>query len=109
MVRMWNINPTIMCRQHLLGEHVEMHMVVGSINRGKSVDGYTSNGLLNTTLIQSRHSHLVDEMKRRGYKHHSPLNYQDTLGEGFVNEKENLIELHNRCSKCRRFNEKDNR
>ena len=54
MVRMWNVSPDVMCRQHLLGEHVEMHMVVGSINRGKSITGYTSNGLLDTRHIQHR-------------------------------------------------------
>ena len=25
-MRMWMVNPRIMCRQHLLGEHVEIHM-----------------------------------------------------------------------------------
>lgn len=25
-MRMWMVDPTIMCRQHLLGEHYELHV-----------------------------------------------------------------------------------
>ena len=45
-MRMWMVDPRIMCRQHLLGEHVEIHMFVGAISRGKSVKGYLEKGLL---------------------------------------------------------------
>lgn len=38
-MRMWNINPRYMCRKHLLGEHVETHMLVGSLRKEKSVQG----------------------------------------------------------------------
>lgn len=36
-MRMWMVPPELMCRQHLLGEHVELHMFVGAINKGTSV------------------------------------------------------------------------
>ncbi len=52
MVRMWGIDERFMCRQQLLGEHVEMHMIAGSIKRGKSIEGYTLNGLIETSRIQ---------------------------------------------------------
>jgi hypothetical protein len=51
MVRMWGIDERFMCRQQLLGEHVEMHMIAGSIKRGKSIEGYTLNGLIETSRI----------------------------------------------------------
>ena len=101
MVRMWNVEPHLMCRQHLLGEHVEMHMATGSITKGKSVKGYTSNGLLDTSLIQARHDDLVEEMRSRNYNHKSPLYYTDSLHEGSVNVFLNGLELIERCASCR--------
>ena len=101
MVRMWNVSPDVMCRQHLLGEHVEMHMVVGSINRGKSITGYTSNGLLDTRHIQHRHDSLVTEMSLRGYNHQSPLDYTDSLYDGSVDKQSNLVVLADRCTACK--------
>ena len=36
-MRMWMVDPQIMCRQHLLGEHTEMHMFVGTLKRGPAL------------------------------------------------------------------------
>lgn len=69
------ISPEKMCRKHLLGEHVELHMLVGSINKDKlnSVIGLCKKGFLEPTKIQHRHKELVREMEKRGYNHRSPL------------------------------------
>lgn len=72
-MRMWMVQPEQMCRQHLLGEHVELHMLVGTIRRHKSLQGYVDNGLIEPLSIHSRHEALVEEMTRRGYSHHSPI------------------------------------
>ena len=58
-MRMWMVNPRIMCRQHLLGEHVEIHMFIGTINRRKSVQGYLEKGLLEIHNLYNRHEDLV--------------------------------------------------
>ncbi len=47
-MRMWNVLPEYLCRKHLLGEHVEMHMFVGTIKRGVSLNGYIKNKLVET-------------------------------------------------------------
>ena len=39
-MRMWMLPPETMCRKHLLGEHVELHMLLGSLRRGKNIDGF---------------------------------------------------------------------
>ena len=57
------VDPKILCRRHLLGEHVELHMFVGSINKKISLDGYAKNSLVEVHNIKSRHSQLVKEMK----------------------------------------------
>ena len=36
-MRMWNVDPKLMCNKHLLGEHVEMHMFFGTIQKGISM------------------------------------------------------------------------
>jgi len=64
-MRMWMVNPKIMCRQHLLGEHVEIHMFVGTLSRGKSVKGYLEKGLLEVHNLYWRHEELVEEIKTK--------------------------------------------
>jgi hypothetical protein len=102
-MRMWLIDPKKMCRQHLLGEHVEMHMFVGAINKNISIDGYIDGGLVEPRKIKARHSELVAEMKRRGMNHKSPLPKFSVRGlpKGNVDIKANMKELKRRCKECR--------
>ncbi len=99
-MRMWLTNPKIMCRAHLLGEHVEIHMFAGSISKGKSIKGYVTGGLVDTRLLQARHDRLAAELVRRGYNHASPLDYRDTLKIGAVNKNRSRVELLSRCKEC---------
>jgi len=101
-MRMWNINPKVMCRQHLLGEHVEMHMFKGTIEKKKSISGYLKNGLVNIGQIKLRHDELVEEMKRRGFNHKSPmLKFKEGEEMVTVDSDKNYIDLLNRCEACR--------
>jgi len=97
---MWNVAPSVLCRKHLLGEHVELHMVVGSIKRGKNLGRFITDGLIETGKISARHKALAKEMTRRGYNHASPLDYTDTLKLGKVNPTVSLNELARRCPDC---------
>jgi hypothetical protein len=99
-MRMWMVNPKIMCRKHLLGEHAELHMFVGTIRKGVSLAGYVSRGLVDTTKIVSRHETLAKELWDRGYNHISPLIYIDTLKIGVVDEANSMAELTRRCPDC---------
>ena len=100
-MRMWMVNPRLLCRRHLLGEHVELHMFAGHIRLKRNVDGYVNGNLLESSSIKSRHEQLVKEMERRGYHHSSPLKYQDRLRAGKVNRKAALAELLKRCPECK--------
>jgi hypothetical protein len=110
-MRMWMVNPRIMCRQHLLGEHAEIHMFIGALSRGKSVKGYLEKGLLEVHNLYSRHEELVEEMKRRGYHHRSEVEEKWRTAEklGSIDRKKSLEELLNRCSRCKRryFEDRD--
>lgn len=98
-MRMWMINPRYMCNQHLLGEHVELHMLAGVLRKGHSVKGYLK-GLLDPKRAEARHSRLVQEMESRGMKHASPLSLKTKI-RGPINLVKNIIELASRCKKCR--------
>jgi hypothetical protein len=96
---MWGVNPRLMCRQHLLGEHVEMHMFFTTVSEGKSIRGYIENELLNPILIKSRHEELVKEMIRRGYNHQSPMGLlPDNLPNTPIPSQLKL--LRKRCKEC---------
>jgi hypothetical protein len=101
-MRQWHIDPHLLCTKHLLGEHVEHHMFVGSLRKGISLKGYIENNLVETATLYSRHAELVREMKKRGYTHSSPLPKIKLYHAGKVNRKENLKELQKRCNECRK-------
>ena len=100
-MRMWKVDPKLMCRQHLLGEHLEMHMFMGCIVNGSSIDGYIRNGLVEVHNIRKRHDELAEEMIGRGYNHKSPMSWEANIKVGVVDVTTNYIELLSRCSRCR--------
>lgn len=105
-MRMWMTPPETMCRKHLLGEHVELHMFVGTVRKGISVEGFLAKGLLEPASVYARHEDLVDEMTRRGYEHKSPLPagelHRLTYEQYWVkiDRQTSLAELHRRCPEC---------
>lgn len=105
-MRMWGVDPRLMCTQHLRGEHVEMHMIVGTINKGKSIRGYVNGGLMEVHNIRKRHDEIVKELERRGRWHHkSPLPEFEEMFLGKVNVEANKLELARRCERCRKIQE----
>lgn len=101
------VDPSAMCDQHLLGEHVEIHMLAGTLARRRSIDGFIAKGLLEPSAMEARHERLVEEMSRRGFNHRSPLPESD-LGylnlearEARVDTAVSATELARRCERCR--------
>lgn len=105
-MRMWMVDPRILCSKHLLGEHVETHMFAGSIRKGLSMQGYIDAGLLEVRSLFARHEALVKEMKRRGMVHSSPLFFDPRSEEARrwkgsrVDREASLEELLRRCKRC---------
>lgn len=102
-MRQWYVPPETLCRKHLLGEHVESHMFLGTLRRGRSIEGHVKRGQVLVAQIIDRHDQLADELVRRGYRHQSPVCSEDTnllyLG-GHVDIHANLLDLANRCTSC---------
>jgi hypothetical protein len=103
-MRMWGIPVENMCNKHLLGEHVEMHMFVGTINKNKNLNGYFKNKLVVISEIKKRHNEIVNEMIKRGMNHKSELPEfkWNSLEMGEINIEENKKELKRRCEECRK-------
>jgi hypothetical protein len=113
-MRMWMVDPSIMCRKHLLGEHVECHMFLGCMIKNISLNGYIENNLFEVLSLFTRHAELSMEMENRNYKHKSPLSlgiylshykkYQNVI----IDREQSLMDLLNRCPECRERKEKKN-
>lgn len=103
MTRMWMVEPRILCRQHLLGEHKELHQLVGALLKGRMnvVEGHARLGQVECDSIYDRHEELVQEMKRREMNHNSPLPEFEELELGQVDRRASLEELIRRCPRCR--------
>ncbi len=101
-MRMWMVDPKVLCRNHLLGEHLELHILVSKINERRKIEGFIEHGLVDPALATMRHEELAGEMKRRGYHHTSPLaKITGKMVRGKVDSDANLRVLKERCEKCR--------
>lgn len=100
-MRMWMIPPVLLCRKHLLGCHVECHMLVGAIRKGRSIAGHLARGQLEPQCVVEYHNSLANEMVRRGYNHNSPLNMIVSGICGYVDTQKSIDDLKARCADCR--------
>lgn len=117
MTRMWMGLPSTMCRCHLLGEHKEIHQLLGQLKKKLSIKGYIINNCIEVSSIKRRHDELVEEMVRRGYNHKSPIpeqieieGYYEYLSNEDKNFKIDVASSDNdrfkRCSRCLEQKEK---
>lgn len=103
-MRMWNITPSKLCNQHLLGEHFEIHKVIGNLkNSRKWAESLTKKGFLEPQNLLKRHNRLTKEMLKRGMNHRSLLEIKGVkLPIGKVDVKKSIKDLNKRCRECRK-------
>ena len=84
-MRIWDLDPRLLCDRHLLGEHRELHAIWSILVNGRS--GYSNHpetkrwrGRL--AALYARHEAEVAEMGRRGFGHASPLDPALATGAG---------------------------
>ena len=106
-MRMWMVNPEIMCSKHLLGEHGEIHKHKHVFVKQHSIKGrITPEVQIEPELMKERHDQLAKEMLRRGYNHSSPYEQPDlsylspVMRYANVDRRESLHILLSRCPKC---------
>ena len=83
-MRIWDPAVIDVCDRHLLGEHRELHAVWSILTTGKR--GYARHpetlrwrGRL--AALYARHDEQVQEMRRRGFRHRSPLETARATGD----------------------------
>jgi len=83
-MRIWDIPPEQLCRNHLLGEHRELHAIWSILIHNKKGYAHHPETLRwrgKQKALYLRHEALVTEMMQRRYHHHSPLEIHYATGE----------------------------
>lgn len=106
-MRVWDIDPSLLCRNHLLGEHREIHAIYAIIvysKKGYSNHPETNRWRNHLWALYLRHEKVAEEMKRRGWNHHSNLGLiKDNQHQNkLINTIEEQVEiLKNKKCKCK--------
>lgn len=84
-MRVWDVDVRLLCRQHLLGEHRELHGLWNILTKHGGQGGYshhpeTKRWVGKLKALYLRHEALVKEMTRREYTHNSPLDKRYATG-----------------------------
>ena len=88
-MRIWDISPNKLCKNHLLGEHRELHAmwtVITENKKGYSLHPETLRWKGKLKAMYFRHEQLVQEMTNRGYNHQSPLDKRKAKGKSIQND-----------------------
>lgn len=75
-MRIWDVDPSVLCRVHLLGEHRELHAlwtILTQDKKGYRMHPETKRWEGKLKALYKRHGLLVIEMEKRGYTHASDL------------------------------------
>jgi len=106
-MRMWGINPELLCKKHLLGEHGEIHKHRHNFVKQHSIAKRISPVVqIAPEQMQKRHNELAHEMLKRGYNHKSPyeqpdlshLKNEERYAEIDINVS--ILDLVLRCDEC---------
>ncbi len=113
-MRMWMVDPKILCKQHLMGEYREHFAIAGLMRLKRNFFGYIRNNLVEPKSIKDRFYAIRNEMLNRGYKPEKDWKEPDVsyLPEEIQNYKVDVQssqdDLLNRCTECRsRFEERE--
>lgn len=103
------IEPKLLCKNHLLGEHNEIHKHRHNFVKKHSIKNRIIKGQIEPSSMEKRHDELAKEMIRRGYNHKSPykmpdISHLNEFEKTFkVDKNKSIKDLHNRCKKCKKL------
>lgn len=106
-MRMWMVDPKLLCTKHLLGEHGEIHKHRHNFMKQHRITKRISPVVqIEPMQMEARHNELAAELIRRKYNHNSPfeqpdisyLNDSERLAKVDINNS--LMDLINRCPEC---------
>ena len=106
-MRMWMINPTLLCSKHLLGEHGEIHKHRHNFEKKHKITKRISPVVqIEPESMEKRHNALAEEMLARKFNHKSPYTQPDLSylknEERFAkaNLGVSVMDLKSRCPEC---------
>jgi len=107
-MRMWMLDPKLLCKKHLLGEHGEIHKHRHIFIKKYRIDKRMFPIVQIMPLkMQERHDQLVVEMENRDLNHKSPFQQPDVsyLPSEYLEAEADLIyninDLMSRCNACK--------
>lgn len=83
-MRIWDVSPQRLCRNHLLGEHSELHGIWSILTQDKRGFAHHPEVIRwrgKLKALYRKHQEIVEEMRRRGYQHNSPLDPELATGD----------------------------
>lgn len=108
-MRMWMVDPKLLCDKHLIGEHGEIHKHKHIFEKKYKITKRISPVVqIEPESMEIRHNILAEEMLRRGFNHNSPyiqpnldyLNNNERYAKVDINNS--LADLSNRCENCKK-------
>lgn len=109
-MRMWMINPVLLCDKHLLGEHGEIHKFRHVFVKKWSISGRISPVVqIQPKSMAKRHKELAEEMTKRKFNHNSPYVQPDISylpkneRTAEVDKAISVRDLRIRCSDCKKI------
>lgn len=107
-MRMWMIDPSLMCDKHLLGEHGEIHKFRPSFVKDVRITGRVYPVVqIEPASMKARHDELTAEMERRfGKSYDSPYEQPDLSAyspeqvNARVDLNHNKLDMASRCPAC---------
>jgi len=105
IMRMWMIPPEFMCKQHIIGEHGEIHKFKKSFEKQYKINNrmFPIVQIL-PAKMKIRHDELAKYMNHKSEYILPDLSYlpKEYL-EAEVDIEYNIKDLNNRCSECRKL------
>jgi hypothetical protein len=107
---MWMVDPKLLCNNHLLGEHNEIHKHRHVFIKNWKITNRVNSGnvQIEPRSMKSRHDELALEMYRRWNKQHASMYEQPDISKYSeyernvkVDIKKSLNDLCLRCEKCK--------
>ena len=112
-MRMWMVSPIILCTNHLLGEHNEIHKHRHVFLKGWKITKRVeiNNIQIEPSSMKIRHDELAEEMLKRWpkenghksqYEQPDLSKYTEYEQNVRVNIQQSLADLLSRCDKCKK-------
>lgn len=104
-MRMWMINPKMMCIKHIVGEHGEIHKHKHNFIKKHNISGRIYPIVqISPYLMKKRHDELTKYLKNHKSPYELPnlSHLSNEIKYAEVDIEYNIKDLMNRCPECRK-------